>query len=83
MVSFSWKQKYSVTSVPLAVYLLRSQGVRNRYQQSLKQHYFNIPTIWKSLWRSSGRHSMTSVDKCIGRARRKQPDWFIDATSSG
>ena len=40
ILCFSWKKKKGVTSVPLAVHLLRSQGVRDRYQQSLLKATF-------------------------------------------
>jgi len=44
ILCFSRKQKNSITSVPLAVHLLRSQGVRDRYQQSLEQHLLQHPS---------------------------------------
>jgi len=75
MLCSSQKQKNSVTSVPLAVHLVRSQGVRDRYQQSLEQHLLQHPSnLEESVWKALKDSIMTSADECIGRARKKQPD---------
>jgi len=31
-------------------------------------------------WKALKDSIMTSADECIGHVRKKQPDWFIDAT---
>jgi len=84
MLSFARKQRNSVTSVPFAVHLLRSQGVRDRYQQSLEQHLLQHPCNTEESaeeqWRALKDSIVTSADESFGRARKKQPDWFIDAT---
>ena len=70
--------------MPLAVHLVRSHGVRDRYQQSLEQHLLqhpsNLEESVEQQWRALKDSIMTSADECIGRARKKQPDWFINAT---
>ena len=84
MLNFSRKQRSSVTHVPLAVHLLRSQEVRDRYQQSLEQHLlqhqYNKDQSVEEQWQTLKECIMTSADAAVGRAKKKQPDWFIDAT---
>ena len=84
MLSFSRKQRNSVTCVPLAVHLLRSQEVRDRYQQSLEEHLLQHPCdLEESVeeqWQALKDGIMTTADASVGHARKKQPDWFIDAT---
>ena len=70
--------------MPLALHLLRSQGVRDRYQQFLEQHLLQHPSNLEESVEQQCKalkdSIMTSADECIGCARKKQPDWFIDAT---
>ena len=77
--NFSRKQK-SIIRVPLAVHLLKSQKVSDRYQQSLKQYSFQLRYNKEELveeWQELKECIMTSADAC---ARKKQPtEWFIDA----
>jgi len=75
MLSFSRKQKNSITSVPLTVHILRSQGVRDRYQQSLDQHLFqdpcNMEESVEEWWKALQDSIMTSADECIWHAGKK------------
>ena len=90
MLNLSWKQRNSVTCMPLAIHHLRSQEVRDRYQQSLKQclqqsleqcllqHNSNTEPV------ISGRYPecmMICAEVAVGYAKKKQPNWFIDATN--
>jgi len=70
--------------VPLAVHLVRSHGVRDRYQQSLEQHLLqhpsNLEESVEQQWKALKDGIMTSADECIGHTRKKQLEWFIDVT---
>ena len=70
--------KHCVTRVPLAVYRLRSQEVRDKYQQSLEQHLSHVQCDAEGLvedqWEILKNCIMSSAEKAIGHARKKQPD---------
>lgn len=83
-VRFPRMQSNHVTYVPLAVHLLRSHKVRNKYQQSFEQHLSQFQCdaegSVEDQWGILRDCIMTSAEEIIRRARKKQPDWFIDAT---
>ena len=70
-----------MSQVFLAVHLLRSQRVRDRYQQSLEQHLLqhpsNLEESVEKQWKALKDSIMISADECNGHARKKQ---FINAT---
>ena len=81
MLNLPRKQRNSVTCVPLVVHRLSSQEVRDRYQQSLEQcllqHHLNAELSVEEQWRIIKERILSSA---VGYAKKKQPDWFIDAT---
>ena len=84
MLDFSRVQGSSVTRVPLAIHLLRSREVRDRYWQSLEQRLsqvrHNAEGSAEEQWQTLKDCIMTSAEEAVGCARKKQSDWFIDAT---
>ena len=81
MLDFSRVQGNSVIRVLLAVHLLRNQEV---YWQSLEQHLSqlqrNAEGSVEEQWQTLKDSIMTSAEETVGCARKKLPDWFIDAT---
>ena len=84
MLNLPRKQRNSVTCVPLAVHHLSSQEVRDRYQQSLEQcllqHHLNTGSSVEEQYRIIKECILSSAEVAVGYAKKKQPDWFIDAT---
>ena len=60
-----------------------SQEVRDRYQQSfeqcLLQHHLNTESSVKDQWKIK-ECILTSAEVAVGYAKKKQPNWFTDAT---
>ena len=71
------------TSIPLAVHALSSEECREEFQQKLYQHLLQHPHCEDSHpdnnWEQLKMCIMESAEECIGRAKRKQSDWFLDS----
>jgi hypothetical protein len=68
---------------PLAVHILHSQEARRMYQTELEQylseHPHNEEGSTEENWMALKDCIMSCAEKCVGRSKRKQPDWFKDA----
>ena len=79
-------KRKSVTHAPLAVHTLCSEKCREEFQQSLSQCLLQHPHCEGGLpednWEQLKQCIMETAEECVGRARKKQPDWFQDAVDT-
>ena len=79
-------KKKSVAHAPLAVHTLRSEECRENFQQNLSQRLMQHPHseggLLEDNWEQLKQCILESAEECVGRAKKKQPDWFLDAAST-
>ena len=77
------RKKKSGTYVPLAVHTLDSKDKREELQRSMDQCLMRHPHKEsgppEENWEVLRKCIMETAEECVGRARKKQPDWFSDA----
>ena len=74
------------SNVPLAVHLLNDDDRKQAYQHQLDQCLLDHPhddssSVGKN-WTVLKDCIMTTAEECVGRARRTQPDWFMEARTT-
>ena len=78
------KQNRGKSSVPLAVHLLGSKERREEFQKSMSQSLMQDPCedggTPEGKWKKLKRCIMETAEESLGRERKKQPDWFTEAT---
>ena len=72
--------------LPIAVYMLRSAGNCESYQQKLNKCLTKQPHESDKLvnqnWEALKSGIVSAAEAAIGRGRSKQPDWFLDAADT-
>ena len=72
--------------VPLAVHSLSSKDCREEFQQTLcqllLQHPHCVDDQPEDNWERLKKCIVEAAEDCLGRARKRQPDWFLDATDT-
>ena len=79
----SRRKRKCETHLPLAVHRLSSRDVREEFQQSMDQCLLQHPHIVdghpEENWKVLKKCIMETAERCVGRSRKRQPDWFSDA----
>ena len=71
-------------SIPFAVHVLRSEDKAKAYTECLSQqlretpHNTGMTAEWN--WQKLKSCIVKAAESTVGRARQKQPDWFIEST---
>ena len=77
------RKKKGDIHIPLAVHTLSSKDCREEFQQSLcqllLQHPHCVGDQPEDNWGRLKMCIVESAEECLGRARKRQPDWFLDA----
>ena len=80
------QQKKRPSALPFAVHTLRSVEKRCTYQQNLDQQLCEQPhTPGRSAehnWSSMKRCIGSAAEAVVGRGKKKQLDWFLDAADT-
>ena len=80
------RKKKGNAHVPLAVHALSSRDCRENFQQTLcqllLQHPHCVNDQTEDNWERLKSSIVEAAEECLGRARKKQPDWFLDAVET-
>ena len=85
-LQFPHLKKVSSRTLPLAVHMLQRAGNRESYEKKLRECLSEQPhDSSKSLsdnWRALKSCIVSAAEAAIGRGRKKQPEWFLDAADT-
>ena len=88
MVRFDFprQQKRRPSVLPLAVHSLHCAEQREAYQEMLDEYLCDHPhSVDHSLehnWRNLKECIVSAAEAVVGRGRKKQPDWFVEAADT-
>ena len=80
------RQQKKRTTLPFAVHTLHCKEQRQAYQQALEEQLRDHPITpdktTEHNWNTLKSCIITTADAIVGRGRKKQPDWFVQATDT-
>ena len=85
-LQFPHLKEVSSRTLPLAVHMLQRAGNRESYEKKLRECLSEQPhDSSKSLsdnWRALKSCIVSAAEAAVGRGRKKQPEWFLDAADT-
>ena len=80
------RQQKKRTTLPFAVHTLHCKEQREAYQQALEEQLCNQPNrpdkSTEHNWSTLKNCIVTAAEAVVGRGRKKQPDWFVEAADT-
>ena len=77
------KPRKQNTAVPFAIHQLCNPTIKDKYRETLTQQLEEIPhntaESAEHNWKNLKRCILTAAELSIGRAKKSQPDWFLES----